>query len=249
MNGETVAYYEYDAWGKLLSVKDEYGVAITGATHIANINPIRYRGYYYDTESGFYYLRSRYYDPEICRFINPDAYVSTGQGVLGCNMFAYCGNDPVNKYDPFGLSARCYNTLDIGGGSLGMYCIVGLGVSFAFADGLSGFFESIATSLESLFNYRSFDKKTDGKEPSKQNPNPEPPNVDYLGNDPLKPPNGSEWRGPGTPGSKKGNYYNPNTRESLSPDLEHPDPIGPHWDYKGPTGKFRLFPDGTILPK
>lgn len=56
---------------------------------------MRYRGYYYDTETGFYYLQSRYYDPEICRFINADSYASTGQGYMGYNMFAYCQNNPI----------------------------------------------------------------------------------------------------------------------------------------------------------
>ncbi len=97
----SVAFYEYDPWGKLLSVKDASGNAITSATHIANINPIRYRGYYYDTESGFYYLRSRYYDPEICRFISADNTLSTND-LLGCNLFAYCSNDPINRIDPTG---------------------------------------------------------------------------------------------------------------------------------------------------
>jgi len=88
------ATYSYDEWGNLIS--------ISGDTALANLNPIRYRGYYYDAETGFYYLRSRYYDPEIGRFLNADALVSTGQGILGNNMFAYCGNNPVNFYDPSG---------------------------------------------------------------------------------------------------------------------------------------------------
>ena len=66
-------------------------------------NPFRYRGYYYDTETGFYLTGTRYYDPEIGRFINADGYVSTGQGILGNNMFAYCGNNPVNRADPTGM--------------------------------------------------------------------------------------------------------------------------------------------------
>ena len=74
----------------------------SNASHIGNINPIRYRSYYYDTETGFYYLNSRYYDPETCRYINADGYVSTGQGIFGNNMFAYCGNNPVNRSDPSG---------------------------------------------------------------------------------------------------------------------------------------------------
>ena len=65
------------------------------AETLGQANPFRYRGYYYDTESGFYYLNSRYYDPEIGRFINADGYLSTGVGITGTNMFAYCNNNPV----------------------------------------------------------------------------------------------------------------------------------------------------------
>jgi len=94
--GQTVAEYSYDAWGNVLSVTG------TQATTIGQLNPIRYRGYYYDTETGFYYLQSRYYDPYVQRFINADGYVSTGQGISGYNMFAYCSNNPVNRVDSTG---------------------------------------------------------------------------------------------------------------------------------------------------
>ena len=100
--GATEAMYTYDAWGKPLSVTDASGSAISDASHIANVNPIRYRGYYYDVETGFYYLQSRYYDPEVGRFINADEYISTGQGILGHNMFAYCGNNPIIRVDASG---------------------------------------------------------------------------------------------------------------------------------------------------
>ena len=69
---------------------------------MAETNPLRYRGYYYDAESGLYYLQSRYYDPAVCRFINADKYYSTDQGELGCNMFAYCNNSPIIASDPDG---------------------------------------------------------------------------------------------------------------------------------------------------
>ncbi|MBR6666205.1 MAG: RHS repeat-associated core domain-containing protein [Lachnospiraceae bacterium] len=69
---------------------------------MAEANPLRYRGYYYDRETEFYYLNSRYYDPKTGRFINADSYVSTGQGIMGYNMFAYCGNNPVNRSDTEG---------------------------------------------------------------------------------------------------------------------------------------------------
>jgi len=81
----TVANYSYNAWGEIISVTDRFGNEITDTTHIAHINPLRYRGYYYDTETGFYYLQSRYYDPAMHRFINADSLASTGQGFVGTN--------------------------------------------------------------------------------------------------------------------------------------------------------------------
>ena len=97
--------YIYDSWGNTLSVQDANGKKITDPNHMGNLNPMRYRGYYFDTETGLYYLHSRYYDPKTCRFVNGDGYVSTGQGLLSHNMFAYCLNNPVNKVDPNGDAA------------------------------------------------------------------------------------------------------------------------------------------------
>ena len=91
-SGSAVATYEYDAWGNILSKSGT----------MADKNPLRYRGYYYDAETGFYYVSSRYYDPEVGRWINADGFVSTGQDIIGYNMFAYCGNNPVNRKDPTG---------------------------------------------------------------------------------------------------------------------------------------------------
>ena len=102
-SGTCVARYNYNAWGEILSVTNANGVAITSSTHIANLNPLRYRGYYYDTETGFYYLQSRYYDPVTHRFINADSITSTGQSFTGTNMFAYCLNNPVSRTDILGF--------------------------------------------------------------------------------------------------------------------------------------------------
>ena len=97
-SGNRVVEYTYDAWGKLISTTG------TLATSLGADNPFRYRGYYYDTETGLYYLMTRYYDPEVCRFISADVYMTTGQGVLGGNMFAYCLNNPILYSDTLGES-------------------------------------------------------------------------------------------------------------------------------------------------
>ena len=83
-NGTVVVEYEYDAWGKEIG---HTALMSNGATLYAH-NALKYRGYYYDAETGFYYVSSRYYDPEIGRFINADNAISgTGGDILGYNMF------------------------------------------------------------------------------------------------------------------------------------------------------------------
>ena len=95
--GKIIAKYLYDAWGKCVSVENADGYTIGTA------NPFRYRGYYYDNDTGLYYLQSRYYDPAIGRFINADTYTTTdADGLLSTNMFAYCENNPVNMSDETG---------------------------------------------------------------------------------------------------------------------------------------------------
>ncbi|MDD3400148.1 MAG: RHS repeat-associated core domain-containing protein [Eubacteriales bacterium] len=79
----------------------EYGTG-TLATSLGQNQPFRYRGYVYDTETGWHYLQSRYYNPEVGRFISSDVLLSTGQGVLGHNSYAYCLNNPVNMSDEGG---------------------------------------------------------------------------------------------------------------------------------------------------
>ena len=103
--GSIVARYTYDAWGRVLSVTDANGNAISDSTNIANANPIRYRGYYYDSESSLYYLQSRYYDPETGRFINADTAETTSMvsaQIKSANLFEYCFNDPINYKDNTG---------------------------------------------------------------------------------------------------------------------------------------------------
>ena len=95
-SGTVCASYAYDAWG---NIKSESGEPI-----LRELNPFRYRSYVYDTESGLYYLQSRYYDPFTGRFLNTDDtdYISTTGTILSVNLFTYCENNPVNNADPTG---------------------------------------------------------------------------------------------------------------------------------------------------
>ncbi|MBR6769577.1 MAG: RHS repeat-associated core domain-containing protein [Clostridia bacterium] len=108
-SGNEFVKYNYDAWGNLISYTMHGDGLYSLHYNLAEDNPFRYRGYYYDRETGFYYLNSRYYDPAIGRFINADSQLNIGEGVLGCNMYAYCLNNPVNGYDPCGT---CFHRWD-----------------------------------------------------------------------------------------------------------------------------------------
>lgn len=94
--GNVVAKYRYDA----------YGNTIYSTGTMAEINPIRYRGYYCDSETNWYYLCSRYYNPEWCRFISPDCFFIAGDVITGSNMYAYCDGDPVSYVDPSGTASE-----------------------------------------------------------------------------------------------------------------------------------------------
>ena len=138
--GAVYAQYTYDAWGNVLTKSGSY----------ADLNPLRYRGYYYDTETGFYYLQSRYYDPIVKRFINADSYGSTGTGLLGFNMFAYCENNPAVCIDSdghaclmVGINSPMTDSGDHGGGGSGG---AGLGTAALvwLLDKIAGFLSSSA---------------------------------------------------------------------------------------------------------
>lgn len=103
--GNELVQYEYDEWGALGSITTTNNTDEENA--LANINPLRYRGYYYDSETGYYYLQSRYYDAGICRFINSDLYDMAGassQISESSNLMIYCSNNPINSIDEFGFS-------------------------------------------------------------------------------------------------------------------------------------------------
>ena len=102
-SGAVVVRYYYDAWGKLLQTE----VSDSAYNDIAEKNPLRYRGYVYDAETGFYYLSGRYYNPDICRFVSIDDIElirDNGKGLAEKNQFLYCDDNPINREDFSGNS-------------------------------------------------------------------------------------------------------------------------------------------------
>ena len=127
-DGDLVVRYAYNAWGAVSET--EYGSEDDESSFAVECNPFRYRGYYYDTETDFYYLNSRYYDPAVGRFLNADGvdFLGTDEGLLSYNLFAYCLNDPVNRTDDSGnLSIK--NWIKIGVGAIALGAAIALTVA------------------------------------------------------------------------------------------------------------------------
>ena len=144
-DGNMVAKYEYDDWGNVLTVTDANNSEITDPAHTANLNPFRYRSYYYDSESGLYYLMSRYYDPVTHRFVNADGYFQSGDNILDTNMNAYCRNNPIMNLDFTGMVVFSVSL------SLNLGCVFGCG------DGMALVFDGDGNvALQKTFCYTDF---------------------------------------------------------------------------------------------
>ncbi len=166
-DGNIVVKYIYDCWGNH-AVIDANGQDIVNMQHIGNLNPFRYRSYYYDTETGLYYLQTRYYDPELGRFISQDSIeYADYESVNGLNLYAYCGNNPVNNIDPMGtwswkkfwaglglvvtaVAAIAISVATFGAGTpIGITMVAGVTLAAGVLTGVNG----IATMVEAGTNY------------------------------------------------------------------------------------------------
>ena len=145
-------------FGGRLPVGQDGGLDIGGnadyTNHVGNLNPIRYRGYYFDSETGLYFLNARYYDPTVCRFISRDDFSYLDPDTVnGINLFAYCLNNPVMNFDPSGHFAITLTALLIGmavGAGIGLGVGIGGTIVADLEDG--GLFNGDITLLSYIGN-------------------------------------------------------------------------------------------------
>lgn len=157
-NCNLVANYKYDSWGKIISITDGEGNDISNnSSHIANINPFRYRCYYYDKETKLYYLNERYYNPEWRRFINSDSYNGQiGGNILSHNIYAYTLNNPIMNYDENGTFPITAGIVGLGIASTLLIASTIPSFRSSFAQGVSQIVGKIQYGISStLYNIKS----------------------------------------------------------------------------------------------
>ena len=229
--GQIVAKYSYDAWGKC---------TVTNATGYAvgDKNPFRYRGYYYDTETGLYYLNSRYYNPEFGRFISADGQLNSS--ILGYNLFAYCENNPICFKDPTGRSLVIAAAASALGEILFDLC-----ASVLAAKMVNDIISDIYSWFRSCKNNKSAEAndKSDGSDGVVTSKNPPTENDGYH------PPKGGAKRGKTKNGENgwvddKGNVWVP------APSGSSKAHGGGHWDVNRKDGKgyVNIYPGGKMRP-
>ena len=236
-SGTAIVKYVYDAWGNIISTSG------TQATGIGAKNSLRYRGYYYDIETGLYYLQARYYDPVTGRFINADSCLYNS--LQGFNLYAYCYNDPVMFADYTGENAAAaWETWNAYGQDIAMadgplpfgdsiyfvgMIVIGFGVLVEWVCGDTSKGAPQAPSAED----KAPPEQTEEVDAPQNITDEKIPNVKYPGNDSTKAPSDDYvWKGKNPVGGDKGAWVNNKTGEQFHPDLNHKPPKGPHWDYK-----------------
>lgn len=193
-----VVTYKYDAWGKVISVND------TTENNIGTINPFRYRSYYYDEETKLYYLNSRYYNPEWCRFINADGIIGANQDIISLNLYAYVSNNVSNGSDEDGNYAIAIGASALSRGItafFGAYVVVKAAPLLYQA--AKGCVQTVADIAENI-KQRTPNQKKDNRKKKNQvvyvlTPPKEPENVLYVGRTTDPDRRRSEYNRPGNP--------------------------------------------------
>ena len=243
-NGVIVVEYEYDAWGNEVHFENN---AILNFD-LASINPYRYRGYRYDEDTGYYYLQSRYYNPEFGRFLNmDDASFLSSDTSTGINLYAYCANNPVMYSDISGnfaflllgivITMTCTQILELAAIAVAVTALIWW-IDSGSEKTINFINDTILKSDENDTNLPSLPEGWDFDDPTKS------PGEEW------------EWRGstdepvPDEYGKYHGNWVNKDTQDWLHPDLNHPLPEVPHWDYGKHNGpSWRVDRNGNMTPK
>ena len=249
-NGTKLVSYNYDAWGNFTTAYHNGGASTKAAD-----NPFTYRGYYYDKDLDLYRLGTRYYDSNTGRFINADS--ALYHSMLGYNMFAYCNNNPVNYYDPYGENslalvsalALILSTIDGPlpfGDALGVVLMVARGIAIAkkAADLAEAVGDAVASD-ETKDSPKSIDDPTDTRERDEKGhiivkPGDQPTERDGY----IAPKNGPKWnREKSGWEDKYGNVWVP------APTGTPQGHGGGHWDVQSPGGGYTNVYPGSKTPR
>jgi RHS repeat-associated protein len=227
--GKTEATFTYGPYGET-----------TGSTGTAT-TPLGYDGQYTSSDTGLIYLRNRVYDPKTAQFLTVDPLVS-----ISGAPYNYAGDNPLTYGDAVGLlwtplaggaggaDAACGATIEIPGVDIGTCGAAGIATGAAAVGAAIGVVTAVAGSEGGDEGEAELKKKEAERE--------------SCGN-PASPPGSKfEWKGKGPVGSSEGSWWDPDADESLYPHLGE-NSHGPHYDYEGPSGNYRIYPDGRIEAK
>ncbi|PJD95543.1 MAG: hypothetical protein CK425_08490 [Parachlamydia sp.] len=237
-SGKQTAEYDFNAFGKQKHISE------------VTFNPWRYASKRLDLETNLINFGKRYYDAELSRWLTTDP----AGFVDGMNLYSYVKNNPIRYVDPDGRFAFAIPLIYIG---------FDLAVTFITTETLIATFVGAALGWGVYHLDKTLDNEPDDlsfyneaiAEPvetgRRRSGHKSPHNGEQLGDDPSKcPGEGFIWKGRGPPGSGRGAWHNKATGVRLYPDLDHPAPKGPHWDYLDDAGnEERHFLDGTWEPK
>lgn len=240
-NGNVIERYKYDVFGTP-QFSDGNGGQLSSSSYD---NRFLFTGREYVQALGVYDYRNRFYSPAVGRFLQTDPLRFAATDI---NIYRYVRNGAVNWTDPFGLDPASAAAIFWGGVRFAAgEELIGGGPEDPIAD-IAAAATILGAAIWAGVDY--FIDHSPSENVNQASANPpwrDPGDSDYPAptppSDPAQSPGEDwEWRGRGEPGSSEGSWYNPDTDESLHPDLDHPDPKPPHWDWTDPDGNTYDLP-------